>query len=216
MVGQQLRVLILLIVGQVDGVVASPLSAVREIPPNQDNCDNEQGDAGDDGSDQWRVDLLHRSFVTRNLGLVETFARAALEEDALVAIDARDQLVHSRLGEAASTVLSALDRLELGGVLDCQQEVANVDGAVLAAQHAARHTGAVHMFAAVPCDVAVLLGGPVGVARVESAVEGFTLIDPTCAQLLAGPCRICRRPYTGSCIPRSRRCRRRCLVASSL
>jgi hypothetical protein len=115
---------------------------------------------------------------------METLSSVALEENALVAEDAGDEIVHGRLREDAATLLAGLhggNGFELGWAFyRLLEEVSDVDGSLFAAQHPARHAGALDVLAVVLGDVTIGKGFEVGGAGIEGAVEGFFLVDPDC------------------------------------
>lgn len=121
---------------QSDGAILE-LSA-REVPREEDDGDNEKGACGDDTGDEWGVDLLDRPFVTWDFGVIQTLSRATAQLDATVADQGQNQVVHGGLFEGAIVDASILlQALELCRALDLlYQEFANVDGAVLATEHA--------------------------------------------------------------------------------
>ena len=154
----------------------------REEPDQQDDSDDEEGTTSNHTSNKRSVDLLDGPFVAWNVGFVQALARVTLEQNTLVAKDARDEFVHGGLQELAAIFWTAAfgrDGAERGRTLDAfLEEVANVDGAVFTAQHAAGDAATLDVFALVLGRVSCVRGRGGPGACVEGAVEGFSLIDP--------------------------------------
>ena len=159
-----------------------PFGPTSQVPDGQHDSHDEQCAACNDAGDERGVDDLDGSLVARHFSLVETLSSVALEEDALVPEDARDETVHVGLREETTAILVGIDggdRLELCGALDFMlQEIADVDGTIFTAQHPSGHTSTLDFVTVVLGDVAVGEGFEAGRTGIKGAIERLLLIDP--------------------------------------
>src|SRR5690606_37890601 len=116
----------------------------------ENDGDQEQRAGGNGAGDERRVDLGHLGSEAGHFGVVQALAGVAGQENARVAKDVADEVVHLGLPERTLLFLSGLLRaLELGGTADhLDEEVADVNGAVFATEHAVGDTLATDLLAA--------------------------------------------------------------------
>ncbi|KAI6890239.1 hypothetical protein KC325_g254 [Hortaea werneckii] len=97
-VGHELSILFLFVIAKVNRAVLICVASTQK-EDKQNDRDYKERTSSDHTCDQWRVDLLDRSLVSRQLGLVQAFSAMAIECNTRVTKDARYQLVHCRLRE---------------------------------------------------------------------------------------------------------------------
>lgn len=176
---QKLRRLIVRIVRRRQAEVAPMCRATRQIPYSQDYRDDEKGATSNHTCDERGVDLLDGTFIARQVGLVETFSGVAGQENARIAKDTADQVVHLRLREHTLAALGGLRGRERGWAFDdLSEKVVEVDGAILTAKEAVRDAAALNILALVVGRVLIRLVFQIPFACIQLAIERFQLIHP--------------------------------------
>ncbi|KAI6759117.1 hypothetical protein HG531_013878 [Fusarium graminearum] len=156
------------------------LFTVKIVPCQDDDSNQEQRASSDNTSDKRRVDLFHRSLPSWHLCLVEALASVAVEEDAGIADQCKNQGIH--LGFFESAVMGAavlLSTLEPSRALNrLIEEISQINRSILTTEHSIRNAAAADLVTFVGSGVLGLLpiGGRVTFGKVT--VERLDSINP--------------------------------------
>lgn len=169
-ISHELETLVVRII-QMDGAILK--LPPRKIPDNQDDGNEEERAPSDDASDERSINLGDRTFVARNLGVVQTFPRTAGQEDALVTKHVADEFIHVRLFEGAIiNPPGLLVTFEGSRAFDLLvEEVGKINRSILSTEHAIRYATALDLLALIARLVGVFIERGAGLALIKMAIE---------------------------------------------
>jgi hypothetical protein len=149
---------------------------VSHIPKNCNRQNDDQSSTSTAERYPFGIVRLSWAMITRHLGIVQAFSSLTVERNVGVSKDIIDQRVHRRFFEPAPLARLATKRCGSPDFFD--EEVRNINTAVLTTQELARYTLALDLVASICNAVCVIAWFRLRYAAVETTVKRLLLSCP--------------------------------------